>query len=161
MTLRSTRALAGTLAFALAGSAQAGLLDAPAPRFPDGTTSVVVYRMGPVHYQPGHVDTVVKCESIDDARIQLAVEIFDESDAPVGEVARAVLAPGKSVSFVTAADATSGPRVVVLGLPPLDHGKARVSATTAKLSCTAHNRIVGADGSASESVLELIKKVAH
>jgi hypothetical protein len=161
MAFRSTKAFAGALALVLPGLAQSGLLDAPPPSFPGGAPAIVVYRMGPVHYKPGHVDTVVKCESIDDTRMQLAVEIFDESDTRVGEVARAVLAPGESISFVTAADAASQGRVVLQGLPPVDHGKARVSATTAKLSCTAYNRIVGGDGSTTESVLELIKKVAR
>ena len=161
MAFRSTRVFASALALFAPGLVEAGLLDTTAPGFPDGAPAIVVYRMGPVHYEQGHVDTVVKCESIDDAQIQVAIEIFDDSDVRVGEVARAVLAPGESVSFVTTADAASLRRVVLQGLPPLDHGKARVSATTAKLNCTAYNRIIGGDGSTSQSVLELIKKVAR
>jgi hypothetical protein len=68
--------------------------------------------------------------------------------------------PGASISFVTAAEATSGPRVVLQGLTAVEHGKVRVSATTSKLSCTGRNRILGGDGIASERVLELIKRVA-
>jgi len=144
----------------LAARAEAGLLDSPLPSFDGGAPGIVVYRMGPVHYQAGHVDTVVKCDSTGEAQVQVAVEVFDETNARIGSVGRTVLAPGASISFVTAADAASGPRVVLQNLPPLDHGKLRVSATTGKLSCTAHNRIVGDDGSASESALELIKRVA-
>ena len=161
MAFRSSKAFAVALALVLPGLAQSGMLDGLPPSFPDGAPAIVVYRMGPVHYKPGHVDTVVKCESIDDAQMQVAIEIFDDSDVRVGEVARAVLAPGESVNFVTAADAASQRRVVLQGLPPLDHGKARVSATTAKLNCTAYNRIIGGDGSTTQSVLELIKKVAR
>jgi len=161
MALRSAGALACTLGLALPGLAHSGLLDAAPPVFPDGAPAIVVYRMGPVHYESGHVDTVVKCQSIDDRPIQLALEIFDESDARVGEVARATLAPGESISFVTAADAASQRRVVLQGLAPLAHGKARVSATSAKLNCTAYNRIAAGDGSTSQSALELIKKVAR
>ena len=161
MTPRFAKALAGASLLLVPGLAQAGLLDTLPPSFPDGAPAIIVYRMGPIHYEPGHVDTVVKCESIDDAPMQLAIEIFDESDARVGQVARALLAPGESIRFATHVDATSARSVVLQDLPPLEHGKARVSATTAKLNCTAFNRIIGDGGSASESVLELIKKVAH
>jgi hypothetical protein len=161
MTLRRKLPLLGLAVLALAHRAQAGLLDSPPPSFDDGATGRVVYRMGPVHYDPGHVDTVVKCTSIDDASLEVALEVFDESDSRAGAVARTTLAPGGSVSFVTAADAASGVRVVVQGLPALDHGKVRVSATSARLSCSGHNRIVGGDGSASERAFELIKKVAR
>lgn len=153
--------LLGFAALTLADRAEGGLLDSPPPTFDGANAGQVVYRMGPVHYDPGHVDTVVKCTSIDDSGIQVALEIFDGSDAPAGDVARATLAPGESVSFVTAADAASGERVVLQDLPALDHGKVRVSATSARLTCSAHNRILGGDGSAAERVLELIKKVAR
>lgn len=160
-TFRSARVLSGLLVLALAASAHAGLLDSPPPAFEGGAQGMVVYRMGPLHYSAGHVDAVVKCDSTGDAQIQLALEIFDEQDVRIGEVAKAQLPPGASLSFVTAADAASGPRFVLQGLPPLEHGKARVSATSSSLSCTARNRVRGSDGSASESAVELIKRVAR
>jgi hypothetical protein len=161
ITRRSTPGFAAVLVLAAAAAAQAGLLDSPPPSFEGGVPGIVVYRMGPVHHDVGHVDTVVKCDSSSDAPIEVAVEIFDGSDARVGTKGVARLAPGASIAFVTAADATSGPRVVLQNLPAVDHGKLRVSATSPRIACTGHNRILGDDGVASESVLELIKRVAR
>jgi len=61
---------------------------------------------------------------------------------------------------VTSADASPAHWVVIEGLAPLDHGKARVSATTDELSCSAFHQIRDEGGSVQEQPLELIKKVS-
>ena len=63
-------------------------------------------------------------------------------------------------SFGQQADAGGADATVILGLPQMEDGKARVSATTAQLSCSGKHRIRGSDGGTRESPLELVKKVA-
>jgi hypothetical protein len=149
-------AIAGLVA---SSAASGGLLDSPAPTF--GTIAGrVVFRMGPIHFQPDRTDTVITCTNVGEAATQLAVEVFDERDRAVGRRADATLPPSASVSFVTSADASRDQWVVMEGLAPLDHGKARVSGTTDKLSCSAYHRIREEDGGVREQPLELIKKIS-
>jgi hypothetical protein len=143
----------------IANTATAGLLDEPAPALGAGTATVV-YRMGAVHFEPGGwVDTTVTCTNLGTAPAIVALEIFDERDAKAGSLAKATVAAGAAVTFATSADAVPN-AVAVAELPPIDHGKARVSASSTQLACTAVNRMRGADGAVKEAPLELIKKVA-
>lgn len=137
--------------------AQAGLLDDPPPSF-EGGPGQVVYRMGPVYYEPGHVDTLVTCTNNSEGPVSLAIEIFDEEDARV-RLARASAEAGAGVTFATSAAAGVPNAVVVSELPRLDHGKARVSANNPSLSCSAKHRTVAAGGAVTEGPLELVKKV--
>ena len=138
----------------------AGLLDSAPPTL-NGVAAQVIYRMGPVYYHPGEADTVITCNSFDDVGVSVAIELFDQSDNPVGTLVQAALAKGGTVTFVTSADAKRGYWVLVPDLAPLDHGKARVSATTTKLSCAAYHRLRAADGTVQEKALELVKKIAR
>ena len=149
-------AIAGLVA---SSAASGGLLDSPAPTF-GAVAGRVVFRMGPIHFQPDRTDTVITCTNVGDAAAQLAVEVFDERDRAVGRRADATLPASASVSFVTSADASRDHWVVMEGLAPLDHGKARVSATTTKLACSAHHHLRNEDGTTLDSALELVKKVA-
>lgn len=152
---RMTTALA--LGLLAAAPARGGLLDSPPPSF-DGAPGRVIYRMGPVHHDAGTVDTLVSCSNVADVPVKLALEIFDDNDRSTGFPTQASLAVGASVTFVTSADAGAG--TVVLGLPPLEDGKARVSATSSRISCTARHRMRTATGDVRETPLELVKKVA-
>jgi hypothetical protein len=146
----------------LSGSAVAGLLDSQPPELGTDGRGIVVYRMGPIHYEPGGwVDTTVTCTNLGNTPNHLALEIFDERDQVVGQLAQANVAASAAVTFVTSADAGVAGAVIVQGLPPIDHGKARVSALTKELSCTAINRMRATDGSVKEAALELMKKVAY
>jgi hypothetical protein len=140
--------------------ADAGLLNSPPPTF-YGVPGQVIYRMGAIYYHPGQVNTVVTCTNLDDARAGVAIELFDQADNPTGTLAYADLAVGGIVTFVTSADWAEQSWVVVQHLTPLDSGKARVSATTTRLSCTGYHRIQAADGSMQNTPLELIKKVSR
>ena len=143
-----------------AGRATAGLLDGQAPPLGDGVSSTIVYRLGAVHFEPaGWVDTTVTCTNLSSAPATVGLEIFDESDQRAGDLAKATVAAGAAVTFATSADAVPG-AVTVAGLPPIDHGKARVSASTKQLTCTAVNRMRGSDGAVKEAPVELVKKVA-
>lgn len=157
---RTARVVLAVASLVVGQAAQAGLLDSPPPRF--GTVDgKVVFRMGPIHFQPGRTDTVITCTNVGDASATIAVEVFDESDHVVGHSANtAVAAGGGTVTYVTSADASRAHWVVIEGLAPLDHGKARVSATTDKLSCTAYHQLRDEDGSVQEQPVELIKKVS-
>jgi hypothetical protein len=64
------------------------------------------------------------------------------------------------VSFVTSARVTAEGRIVVPNLSTLDSGKARVSASTTRLSCTGYWRARSEDGTTKDSGLQLVKKVA-
>jgi hypothetical protein len=146
----------------LGGSATAGLLDSAAPALGNGEPAKVVYRMGAVHFEPGGwVDTTVTCTNLAPVAARMGLEVFDETDKPAGQLAVATVAAGASVTFATSADAAVAGAVVVPGLPPIDHGKARVSASTTQLSCSAINRMRAMDGTIKESALELMKKVAY
>jgi len=159
MTTRRSAALLAMLGLLLGGRSHAGLLGSPPPTI-GGEPGKVVYRMGPVHYDPGWVDTVVSCTNLGDGPAGMALEIFDEEDVLRGTASRVAVPGGGSVTFATSSDPGVDGAVVLAGLPALDHGKARVSATTAKLSCAAKNRVLGSDGRVNEAPLELVKKVA-
>ena len=162
--MMTTRAMAmvlvalGTLA---APDARAGLLDSPPPSFGAGVPSKVVYRMGPVHYDPGWADTIVTCSSLASTPIDVAIELFNGADEAVGLVTRAAIQPGGQVVFATSADAGGAGAVPVLNLAPMENGKARVSATTSQLSCSGKQRVRASDGGTKEFPFELIKKVAR
>ncbi len=149
----------GAALFAAVGPVRAGLLDSPAPGFPNNVPGKVVYRLGPVHYGD-NVDTVVQCTNLADQPARLALEIFDDDDVQRG-IARAVLKPNASATFATSAGPRIPGAVVVSQLPPVDHGKARVSATTAHLSCTAMHYVRADDGETKQIPVELLKKVAQ
>jgi len=150
------------IAFAILGSlgapaALAGLLDDPPPTLADGRTAVVVYRLGPVHFDPDQVDTIVTCSNAGDQPVEVVLELFDETDVRVG-VARGQGSAGDQITFSTAAEPDA---ITVAGLPPLEHGKGRVSAGSASISCAAKHRVRGDDGTIKESSVELMKKVAR
>ncbi len=139
--------------------ADAGLLDSPPPALDGGTTGTVVYRMGAVHYEPGWVDTTVTCTNLAAAPAVIALEVFDENDRQVGALAKATVQPNDAVTFATSTTPNAS-ALVIGGLPAIDHGKARVIASTPKLNCSAVNHMRADDGSTKEAPLELVKKVA-
>ena len=153
-------ALVTLLASAAASVASAGLLDSPPPPFPGGAPGVVVYRMGPVYYDPGSIDTVVRCTNTGSFSVAVAVEVFDATDRLVATATSAEVAPGAEVAFATSADAARPGAVVPSGLASVAHGKARVSATAKTLSCIGLQVLRRADGTVREMQLELVKKVA-
>jgi hypothetical protein len=162
MQLRARLAWMTLAGLLIASNASAGLLDSQPPLLDGGQRGTVVYRMGAVHFEPGGwVDTTVSCTNLGSVPAKLALEIFDENDQLAGQIARTVVAAGAGATFATSADANAPGALAIPNLPPIDHGKARVSASTTQLSCTALNRMRAADGSAKESALELIKKVAY
>jgi hypothetical protein len=155
----ATITAAGAVAV-LATAPGAGVLDSPPPEFAGHGRGTVVFRMGPVHYDPGAVDTVVTCTSLSERSLPLAFEVFDEHGTRSGAVTRADLAPGASVSFVTSIAAEVVGGVTVSDLAPIEHGKARVSAPSGAITCVGVHRIVAADGPTAEIPLELVKRVA-
>ncbi len=157
---RSAHPVVVALITILAGRSYAGLLDSPVPTLGNGNSARVIYRMGPVYYDPGWVDTVVTCTNLTGTVVEAALEIFDEHDAAQGGVTRAALGPNASVTFATSANAGVDTAIVVTGLAAITHGKARVSASSAEITCTAHGRYRADDGSVKESPLGLVKKVA-
>jgi len=164
--LRSRGRAGITLAFlallAAPGAARAGLLDSPLPSFTGGLYGQVIYRMGPVYFDPGWADTVVQCTSLDETPLEISVEIFDEDDQPVGAPARALVAPTGTVVFATSTRGSSGEGAVTIpGLPALQHGKLRVASTSKRVSCNGLTRSRANDGSERENALELVKRVAR
>jgi len=141
----------------------AGILDAPPPDLGSGTTGIVVYRMGPVHFDPGHVDTVIRCTNLSEAPIAVGVEIFGEAGELEGLWRRESLAPQQVFVFATGPAPNLPDASVPVDLEPIEHGKARVSATTSRLVCDAQHVVWDgrSGGPAKTSVLELVKKVAR
>ena len=163
MTTRAARSALGfalALTCLLAQPAVSGLLDSPPPTFSGGQIGQVVYRMGPVYFEPGWADTVIACEHAGDQTLEIAIELFDSSDQLTGRPAMARLDPGGRVVFVTsrAADPAG---VVVEQLPKLQFGKARISATSPRITCQAYTRARSNDGTVREVALELVKRIAR
>ena len=161
MRLRSQlAALAAAMATSFAGHvADAGLLDSPPPALDGGASGTVVYRMGAVHYEPGWVDTTVTCTNLAATPAVIAIEVFDENDRRVGALTKATVPPNAAVTFATSTTPNAN-ALAIRDLPAIDHGKARVSASTPKLNCSAVNHMRADDGSTKEAPLELVKKVA-
>jgi len=159
MTTPWSAALLAALGLLLGGRAQAGLLDSP-PLSIAGEAGKVVYRMGPIYYEPGHVDTIVSCSNFADGPTAMALEIFDENDVLRATAYSAQISAGESVTFATSSGPDIAGAVVPAGMPTVEHGKARVSATTARIACAAKTQVVGSDGNVKERPLELVKKVA-
>ncbi len=159
MTTHWSATLLAALGLLLGGRAHAGLLDSP-PLSIGGAPGKIVYRMGPVYYDPGHVDTVVSCTNLADGPTGMVLEIFDENDVLRATAYSPQVAGGQSVSFATSSGPDIEGAVVPAGMPTVNHGKARVSATTAKITCAAKTQVVGSDGDVKERPLELVKKVA-
>lgn len=162
MRLRSRLTVMALAGLCFQGSATAGLLDSPSPVLATGERGTVVYRMGAVHFEPGGwVDTTVTCTNLATTPASIALEVFDENDRLAGDVAKASLAAGAGLTFATSSAADALGAAIIPSLPPIDHGKARVSASTTQLTCVAVNRMRGSDGAIKEAPLELIKKVAY
>ena len=162
MTLRSESTrwlLALIFVGALVGDGLTGVRDDPAPDTGDGK-SEVVYRMGAIAFEPGHVDFAVTCTNLGPKAANVVLEVYDEDDRRSGDATKMRLdsqATGRIVS--SAAVARDGD--VVLGqLPPIDHGRARVSAKHGDLSCTAVSLLRGDDGETREVPFALVKRVA-
>jgi hypothetical protein len=161
ITIRTGRVALAVASLVVAHAAQGGLLDSPPPRF-GSVDGKIVFRLGPIHFQPGRTDTIITCTNVSDAAARVAVEVFDEGDDLVGNGAdTGVPAAGGNVTFVTSTGASRANAVLITGLAPIDHGKARVSSTTDQLACSAYHQMRDADGTVQEQPVELIKKVAQ
>jgi len=141
-------------------TASAGLLDSPPPAFPHAAGEVI-YRMGPVYFDPGHVDTVIQCTNRGHNVVAAALEVFDEQDRLAAPAVETRVAPGATCTFATSGDVTNMPATVVSKLPAIRHGKARVSATDSQLSCTGTHIVREADGRTAQGPLALVKRVAR
>jgi hypothetical protein len=159
MTTQRSATLLAALGLLLGGPVHAGLLDSP-PLGIDGQPGKVVYRMGPVYYEPGHADTVVSCTNFADGPTSMVLEIFDENDVLRATAYSPQVAANGSATFATSNGPDIDGAVIPAGIPTVEHGKARVSATTAKIACAAKTQVVGSDGNVKERPLELVKKVA-
>lgn len=161
MKLRLQVACAALASTLIGSTANAGLLDSPPPDLGSAGQAIIVYRMGPIHFEPGGwVDTTISCSNLAATPTRLAVEIFDDEDRRAGQVTNVDVAVGASVTFATSPDTQVPGALPIPQLPPIDHGKARVAASTKEIACTAINRMRANDGTMKEAALELIKKVA-
>jgi hypothetical protein len=140
--------------------AGAGLLDSPPPILA-GRLGTVVYRMGPVYYQPDRVDTIVTCTNLSLLPVVVGLEIFNEVDQLTGRLTPTLAVAGQTLTFETSAAAAVSGAGIVFGLPAVDHGKARISASGTQLNCTGRNRFRRADGTVVEVPLALVKRVAR
>ncbi|HZF14462.1 MAG TPA: hypothetical protein VE046_00835 [Steroidobacteraceae bacterium] len=159
--MKMTVTTAVTILAALAlGSARAGLLDG-GPGAIDGVPSQVVYRIAPVYVEPGLADTLVSCTNHDIAAAHVALEWFDDNDRPAGRLVSANVAAEATVTFASSQISGRANVVVVSTEGRIGHGKARISATTTRLACTAFHHVSMPDGGIKEDAVSLVKYVAH
>jgi hypothetical protein len=159
-----THAILALVAAALlvGAPAHAGFLDDPPAPLPGGAAGRVVYRMGPVLADSGRVDTVIRCRNAADVAATIAVEVYEDGGPRVAVVSRTDVAPGSEATFATSSDAGGEGAVVIPRATFHLQGKARVTASTARLSCAGEHVIRSPDAAAGlqTAPLGLIKKVA-
>ena len=159
MTIARLARLAA-IATLVAAPTRAGILDSPPPSLGNAGPGIVVYRIAPVYFEPGRVDTVVSCHNATAGAVSTALEVFGDDDQPRGTVTRASAPAGGDVLFATSTASGLEHTTPVPGLPALPSGKARLSATSSDIACSATHRIRSPDGALKELPVELVKKVA-
>jgi hypothetical protein len=152
--------LAIVLVGALVGDGLTGVRDDQPPDTGDGGPGRVVYRMGAIYFEPGHADFTVACTNIGPKPLHVVLEIYDEHDRRTGTPAKTEIAPGATRTFASSPTVASVGDVVIAELPPIDHGKARVSAKRGEIVCTATARLHGDDGETREVPFALMKRIA-
>jgi hypothetical protein len=145
---------------ALVGDGLSGVRDDDAPDTGDGKGSKVVYRMGAIYFEPGHADFTVSCTNLGPRALNVVLEVYDEDDRRTGDAAKAKVEPGATGTFASSRAVAGAGDVVVDKLPPIDHGKARISAKRGDIVCTAAARLHGDDGETRELPFALVKRVA-
>lgn len=140
----------------LAGDGLTGVRDDAPPDTGDGKPGKVVYRMGAIYFDPGHADFTVACTNIGPQASNVVLEVYDEDDRRVAD-ARVKIEPRATRTFASSASASE---VAIERLPPIEHGRARVSAKRGDIVCTALARLHGDDGETREVPLALVKRVA-
>jgi hypothetical protein len=143
----------------LVGDGLTGVRDDQPPDTGDGQPAKVVYRMGAIYFEPGHADFTVACTNIGPRALNVVLEVYDEDDRRTGD-AKVKVAPGATETFASSTAVASAGEVVIANLPPIEHGKARVSAKRGDIVCTALARLHGDDGETREVPLALVKRVA-
>ena len=133
------RALAAFVAmFTLAAAPTfAGIADSPLPVLIPGERTLHLYSI-PGIIRAASLGTFFSCTSTDTAPMQVGVEIFAVSGAPLNDAAASSLSvgPGATVMFGT----STAPGFIIssdLGAPAISKGSARVLSTSKKLICTA------------------------
>ena len=163
MTIKSGSArwlMALVFVAAFAGDGLSGMRDDPAPETGDGKASEVVYRMGALAFDPGHADFVVTCTNLGARPLNVVLEVYDEDDRRTGDATKMKLGPQATGTFASSAAAARAGDVVIAKLPPIDHGRARVSAKRGDITCTAVSRLRGDGGETREVPFALVKRVA-
>lgn len=131
--------LAVLLALA-AQPAAAGIGDSPLPVFPDGSASVVVYRVAGV-VKRTRAQTDFLCTSLDSRPVHVGVEIFGPDGARLNDVHAGIgvaanVAPGQTVTIGTSATAALL-ETVTIPLTNVSQGSARVVASSDMVRCNA------------------------
>jgi hypothetical protein len=145
---------------ATASVSAAGIRDDAPPDTGDDMPGKVVYRMGAVHFDPGYSDFTIACTNVSVKALHMVLEVYDEDDRRAGRAARLRLEPGATGTFASSAAVARAGDVIVAELPPIDHGKARISAKNGRIVCTALSRLHGAGGEIRELPFTLLKRLA-
>jgi len=118
--------------------AQAGIADAPLPRFADGKQSVLV-RAVPGVVKRGGLETDFLCTSFDSGVVDIGVEVFGTdgarlNDVTTGSGALLDVGPGQTVTIGTGGTAAFLESKVIT-LPTVAQGSARIIATSSQIQC--------------------------
>ncbi|OFV88347.1 MAG: hypothetical protein A3J75_04035 [Acidobacteria bacterium RBG_16_68_9] len=130
-------ALVGTVVMGVP-PALGGVGDTPLPRFSDGKPAVLVLTV-PGVMKRARLQTDFLCTALDSVPVDIGVEIFDADGTLMNDVQADVgavldVAPGRTVTVGTSATAAFL-ETIIIPLPSISQGSARVVATSARVRC--------------------------
>jgi hypothetical protein len=92
--------------------------------------------------------------------LNVVLEVYDEQDRRTGAATKIKVEPSATGTVASSAAGARAGDAVIANLPPIDHGKARVSAKRGDIVCTAVSRLHAENGETREVPFALVKRVA-
>jgi hypothetical protein len=134
-------ATASLFFLSLATAAHSGPTDTALPAFSDGKSALHVYTAVGV-VKNNRLETVFVCSNFGDSAVNIGLEIFDKTGVPVSSIpadegVSLDVPVGATTTIATGATALLTEDVVLMALPTIANGSARIVASAKSVSCTA------------------------
>ncbi len=135
-------AAAAAAQVSVAGSAVAGIIDTAVPVLPlAGEAGKAVFTVAGVRAAPGSFSFVVHCTNADKVPVEIGVEVFSFSGAPLNDVAAGngsyPVGVGETRTFATSDTLVYEEDELIALAGTANSGSARISATSSKILCSA------------------------